>query len=355
MNNPNILPLALGLVLFSFFITSILIVPFINLLYKIKLTRRKEAPSRKNISLFDKLHDMKAGTPIGGGLLLISIVSILFLLMFPLINFLGIFVASSFRLEDEIIIILFTFISFGLVGFIDDLVKIFGKPHEKSAFGSIFGLSKKQKLFLQLVMATIIASLLHGLLGIRILHIPVLNQVIDLGIFYIPFATLIIVFFANAFNLSDGLDGLSSGLLMIYLFAYVILVTVGQTYLDTPLFVFIALWIGALLAFLYFNVYPARIFMGDAGALSFGAMIAVIGLMVGNVATLFVIGGLFVLEAISSLAQMFWIKFFKRKLLPMAPFHHGLQAIGWEEPKIVMRAWLAAIMLAIFGLWLATI
>jgi phospho-N-acetylmuramoyl-pentapeptide-transferase len=197
-----------------------------------------------------------------------------------------------------------------------------------------------------------IGYMLYANMGIKIVHIPLLEIVINLGPLYIPAAAFVIVFFANAFNLTDGLDGLSSGLLMIYLFAYII---IAIEHLDTPLFVFISIWLGSILAFLYFNVPPARIFLGDTGALSFGAMIAVIGLMIGNLATLFVVGGLFVFEAASSLIQMAGWKFLKRGIFPLAPIHHAFEAIGWEEPKIVMRAWLAGIVLAIFGLWLATI
>ena len=109
------------------------------------------------------------------------------------------------------------------------------------------------------------------------------------------------------------------------------------------------------MAFLYFNVWPARIWLGDAGALSFGATIAVIGLIIGNVATLFIVGGIFIIEAVSSTIQILGWKFLKRPIFPLAPIHHTFLAIGWEEPKIVARAWLAGIMLAIFGLWLATI
>ena len=125
--------------------------------------------------------------------------------------------------------------------------------------------------------------------------------------------------------------------------------------LDTPLSLFISLWLGALIAFLYFNVYPARVFLGDAGALSFGATLAVMGLLTGGIVALLVIGGIFVLEAASSVIQIFGWRVFKRPIFPLAPVHHSFLAIGWEEPKIVMRAWLAGIILAIFGLWLATI
>lgn len=352
MSNYNVLPLALGLIIFSFLITSSLIVPFINLLYKIKLVRRREgAVKGKKKSLFDKLHDKKAGTPIGGGILIIVVVVTMFAAVLPFVNQFGVFINTSFGIKRELMVIGFTFISFGLLGLLDDAVKIFGKP-KSGIYGSVYGLSKKQKFAVQWILGFVIGYFIYKHLGIQIVHIPLLEVVINLGPLYVFFAAFVIVFFANAFNLTDGLDGLSCGLLMIYLFAYII---IAVDHLDVLLFMFISLWLGAIIAFLYFNVTPARIFLGDAGALSFGAMIAVIGLMIGNVATLFVVGGLFVLEALSSLIQMTGWKFFKRAIFPLAPIHHTFEAIGWEEPKIVMRAWLAAIMLAVLGLWLATI
>lgn len=352
MNIANILPLALGFILFSFLVTSVLVIPFIDLLYKLKITRRKEGGVKgTGQSLFDKLHDKKAGTPIGGGMLIIVVVSALFIILVPFVSYLGVFIASAFDLYYERTIILFTFLSFGALGFFDDYIKIFGKP-KPGRYGAIFGISDKSKFALQWILALIIALALYNHLGIHILHIPIFNVVVNLGLFYIPFAAFIIVFFANAFNITDGLDGLSLGLLIIYLFAYVI-IAIGS--LDTPLFIFISLWLGSILAFLYFNVWPARVFLGDAGALSFGAMIAVIGLITGNVTTLFVIGGVFVIEALSSLIQILGWKFLKRPIFPLAPLHHSFLAIGWEESKIVMRAWLVGIILAILGLWMATI
>lgn len=350
MNLPNILPLALGLILFSFLITSVLVVPFIDLLYKIRLTRRVEG-GKKAKALFDKLHDAKAGTPIGGGILLILVVSGLFGLVFPLVSYMGVFVQSAYNLREELVIIFVTFISFGLLGLLDDIVKTFGKPR-KGALEAVFGLTRAQKFGLQLLLAFIVASLLYQRLGIHILHVPFFEVVVDLKLAYIPFAMAVIVFFVNAFNFTDGLDGLASGLLLIYLFSYVF---IAAKMIDTPLFVFISIWIGAVVAFLYFNVWPARIWLGDAGALSFGAMIAVIGLMTGNVATMVVIGGAFVIEAVSSTIQILGWKILKRPIFPLAPIHHTFLAIGWEEPKIVMRAWLMGIILAILGLWLATI
>lgn len=351
MNFSNILHLALGLIIFSFLITSVLVVPFIDLLYKLKLTRRKEAPKKGKIPLFDKLHDKKAGTPTGGGILLVIVVTLLFALLFPLISYLGVFIQSAYSLKNELFIIFTTFIGFGLIGLLDDLVKIFGKPRE-GTLGQAFGLSKSQKFGLQWVLAFFISWWLNAKMGIHIVYFPLIDQIINLGIFYIPFAAFVIVFFTNAFNFTDGLDGLASGLLMLFLFSFII-ISAGN--LDTPLFIFIALWLGSIIAFLYFNIWPARVFLGDAGALSFGAMIAVIGLLSGNAIALFVIGGIFVIEAASSAIQILGWKILKKPIFPLAPIHHTFLAIGWEEPKIVMRAWLAGVMLAVFGLWLATI
>ena len=351
MGLTNFLPLALGLVLFSFLITATLVVPFIDLLYKLKLTRRKEAPKTGKVPLFDKLHDKKTGTPVGGGVLLLGVVTILFAALFPLASYLGVFIQSAFNLRNELLVIFFTFLSFGVLGLSDDLVKMFGKP-TKGLMGQWFGLRRRQKFALQWVLGLITGYLLYTKLGIHLIHIPILNYNFDLGALYILFSAFIVVTFANAYNITDGLDGLAGGLLMIFLMAFGV-IAAGN--LDTPLAIFIALWLGALFAFLYFNVWPARVFLGDAGALSFGATIAVIGLLTGNLAALFVIGGIFLLEIASSAIQILGWKILKRPLFPLAPIHHAFLAMGWEEPKIVMRAWLTGIVLAIFGLWLATI
>jgi len=351
MNNPNLMPLALGLIIFSFLISSVLIVPFINLLYRFHLTRRKEAPEKGKIPLFDKLHDIKTGTPVGGGIFIIPVVTILFAIIFPLSSRLGVFVRSAYSLRSELFIIFFTFLSFGILGLSDDLLKIFAKP-TKGIVGLWFGIRRRQKFILQWILGLTIGFLIYRNLGIHILNIPLLHIVVNLGVWYIPFAAFVIVAFTNAFNITDGLDGLSSGLLLICLGAFGI---IASGHLDTPLSLFIALWTGALIAFLYFNVWPARLFLGDAGALSFGAMLGVIGLLSGSIIALLVIGGIFVIEVASSAFQILGWKILKRPLLPLAPIHHTFLAIGWEEPKIVMRAWVLGIMLAIFGLWLATI
>ena len=167
---------------------------------------------------------------------------------------------------------------------------------------------------------------------------------------FIPFATFVIVAYSNAVNITDGLDGLSVGILLIALLAFWV---ISLSILDTPLLILITTWAGGLAAFLYFNIYPARLILGDTGALSFGATFAVIGLLLGKVFALGIIGGFFILEISSSLLQLLSKKYRGKKLFPVAPLHLWLQYRGWEEPKIVMRAWLLALLFAMFGLMIA--
>ncbi len=341
--------LCLGLLIFAFIITSILIIPFINLLYRLRFQRRKQHTKdafNKHTKIFDRFHSWKAGTPVGGGLLIIVLVSFLYATLFPLIKLSGVDITAIYPMKEEINIIFFTFISFGLLGLYDDVKKFFGL--KQSGF---FGLKMRFKFAIQWLLAFLIAILLHQNLKIDFVHIPFFG-ILPLKALYIPFAALVIVSFANAFNITDGLDGLSSGLLMICLFAFWML---SASIMDTTLAIFISLWLGALVAFLYFNVYPARIYLGDVGALSFGATLAVVGLLLGKIMALIIIGGLFIVEVGSSLLQILSKKFLGRKLFSCAPLHLWLQHRGWEEPKIVSRAWLAGIMLALFGLWLAFI
>lgn len=341
--------LLLGLLILSFSLTSVLIVPFINTLYALRFQRRIQHtrdPMEKPTPIFDRLHQKKAGTPVGGGLLVILVVSILFALLFPTMRLLGVYVTQVYPLTQELNVIFFTFISFGLLGLYDDVLKFF-KLNESGFFGLHF----RWKFAIQIALAMIIASLLYFNLKIDIFYIPFIG-VFKLGWLFMPIAAFIIVSFANAVNITDGLDGLATGVLMIALFAVWYL---SASILDTPLSMFLTLWLGSTIAFLYFNVFPARIMLGDVGALSFGATLAVVGLLLGKVMAIAVVGGIFVVEITSSLLQLLSKKFRKRKLFPVAPAHLWLQLKGWEEPKIVMRAWLAGIMLAIFGVWLALI
>lgn len=341
--------LLFGLLIFSFTLTSILLVPFINLLYQLRLQRQHQITKDafgKLTPIFDRFHKKKAGTPVGGGFLIILVVTILFLTLFPLMRLMGIFITQIHPLKSELNIIFFTFISFGLLGLYDDIMKLFHFQRDQ-----FFGLRLRHKFIIQWILAIIISYMLFTKLHIQIFYIPFIG-VLNLGWIFLPLASFIIVSFANAVNITDGLDGLASGLLMIALFAFWF---ISASILDTPLSMFLALWIGSLIAFLYFNVYPARIFLGDVGALSFGATLAVVGLLLGKIMALVVIGAIFVIELTTSLIQLLSKKFTSKKFFPVAPLHLWLQLIGWEEPKIVTRIWLAGIMFAIFGLWLAVI
>ncbi|MEK7169120.1 MAG: phospho-N-acetylmuramoyl-pentapeptide-transferase [Patescibacteria group bacterium] len=346
----NTLSLGLGLIIFSFLINAVLIVPFIDFLFKLKMTRKVESGKGKKF-LFDKLHDIKAGTPVGGGNFIIIMTVLLFAIIFPISSKLGMFVQTAYDLREELWVIFITFIGFGILGLMDDIVKMFGKP-EKGAMGMWVGMKRGSKFVLQILVALVSALIMYFDLGISILHIPIIGVTLNLGWGYIPFATFVIVAFSNAFNITDGLDGLASGLLLICLLAFSV-IAAGN--LDTPLSVFMAIWSGSLIAFLYFNVYPARIFLGDAGAMSFGATLGLIGLLTGNVIALCVIGGIFIIEVASSAIQIYGWRKLGRPILPLAPLHNTFMVKGWQEPKIVMRAWIIGIILAIFGLWLATI
>lgn len=344
------LALFLGILIFSFTLTSSAVVPFINLLYKLRFRRQDQKTLDafgKRTPIFDKFHAGKAGVPVGGGLLVVIMVSLLFALMIPALNYFGIDVTSIHRnSQAEVNILFFTFLSFAILGLYDDIKKFFHFNDSK-----FFGLRMRQKLILQVILATIISCMIYFQLEISILHIPFVGT-LQLSYFYIPFATFVIVAFANAVNITDGLDGLASGLLLFSSFGLWIL---SSTILDIPLSVFLALWLGALVSFLYFNVFPARIMMGDVGSLAFGATLAVVGLLLGKVIALVIIGFIFVAEIASSLLQLVSKKYFKKKIFPAAPLHLTFQEKGWEEPKIVQRAWLLQIMLTIFGVWLAVI
>lgn len=327
----------LGLVLLSFAVTSILIVPFIDFLFYLK--RRYEKIRRFKVRSETPIHDqlMKGdeATPSGGGILLILI-----------LIFLSVALAIFNPRMDRVSlgILLLTLLSFGALGFVDDLKFILTRRK-----GKFLGLGVKFQLFSQITFATVISAMLYFMVGINNIYISGLgNFVIDF--WYIPLAAFLIVSFANAYNISDGLDGLSVGLLMICLFAFL---AIASASLDLTLASFIGIWIGAIFAFLYFNVWPARIFLGDGGAFGFGATLAVVGLLTGKILTLGIIGGMFVIIVSSSLIQILSKKFLGRKILPVTPIHMYFRYIGWPESKIVSRFWLAQALLSIFGLWVA--
>lgn len=342
----------MSLYLFAFFlsfaINALLFVPFINLLYKLKFQRAdqvtKDAFNNKT-PIYDSFHKHKAGTPVGGGILVILTTLLLFIFFIGFHIFINKEIISNYQsIISQIKVLLFTFLAFSFLGLYDDLKKIFIWKND-----NFFGLRLRHKLILEIVLAGISAWWMYAELKISIINIPYFG-VYDIGLFFIPFAIFVIVAFANAVNITDGLDGLAGGSLLIALFAFW---AISLSILDTPSIIFISVWTGGLAAFLYFNIYPARLWMGDTGALAFGATFAVIGLLLGKVFALTIIGGVFVFETASSLIQLLSKKYRKKKVFPVAPIHLWMQLKGWEEPKIVMRGWLFAILFAMLGLMIA--
>jgi phospho-N-acetylmuramoyl-pentapeptide-transferase len=331
----------LGLTLLSLFATAILIIPFIDFLYRIKLRRQDQStkdPFNKPTPLFDKYNNWKVGTPFGGGLLIICVTTIIFLWSFGMLN-----VKVN---PVEIFVILFTFISFGLLGLYDDAKKL-----ANGAKIPFFGLRLRYKFILQWGLALVPATILFTKLGYSFVFIRGIGLT-DIGFLYIPFAAFVIVAFANAFNITDGLDGLASGLMLIALVSFL---AISFTGVDQSLGIFVAVLMGSVAAFLYFNIFKARIWLGDVGSMSLGASLAIIGLLTGKTLAIVVIGGVFVLEVGSSLLQLLSKKYLHRKIFPVAPLHLYFLKRGWDEPKIVMRAWLLGAFFAILGLYLAFI
>lgn len=328
----------LGLIIVSFFLTSFFLVPFIDFLFALK--RKHPKTEKKVLSTDTPIHNqLLAGkdvdVPVGGGILIILTTVILSA---------AVLFVNSHHFNSSIYVLIFTMLAFGAIGFLDDIRKIF-----VSFSGKYAGIKGRYLILLQLICAIVVSLILYFFVGLNNIFIPVVGNII-LGYWYIPLATFSIVAFSNAYNIADGLDGLAAGLLLICLCAFLVL---ANSVLNQNLAIFVGIWMGALIAYLYFNVYPARIYLGDAGAFGFGATLAVIGLLSGKILGLAVIGGVYIIIISSSLLQMLSKRILKRKLFPVAPVHMYFKYIGWAEPKIVIRFWLAGAIFAIFGLWLA--
>jgi len=327
--------------LLSFGFSFLVAVPFINLLYRIRFrdTEKLSVDFKGQPTEFNKIHGSKVGTPVGGGILIILSSAIFTWLVYA---------GTQFNFNWTSGVLYLSLVLFGLLGFLDDLKKFLGT----SAVGKLRYLKLKHKLLFQVVLGLIIGYVLYSSLGLHTLTLPLMGK-FDLGVWYIPFAMLVIVATSNAFNITDGLDGLASGLLMIALTAFWYLAGQGSYSLDVGLF--IAVLMGSLAAFLYFNIFPARIFMGDTGALALGAMLGTIALITGQVVALLIIGGVFVAEALSSLLQWWSMIFRNKRIFLIAPLHHHFEALGWPETKVTMRFWLVQVFLALLGIFVALV
>lgn len=329
----------LGILLLSFTTTLVLAVPFINLLYTLKFQRQKES-GQKNIfgeitSVVNRLHSWKVGTPNAGGLLIIF-VSIVFSAIF--------YWLTKFELNWTANILYFTLITFGTLGLYDDARKFFGYKQS-----GVWGLRIRFKFSLQWLIALVIGLALFIRMGLHTVAIPIYGE-IDLGWFYPVFAAIVIVATVNAVNITDGLDGLANGLTIIALAAFWVL---ASTTFYSDVDVFIAVITGSLLAFHYFNIYPARVWLGDTGAMALGGMLAVIALILNQAFVLPIIGVVFVVETLSAVIQWTSKAFWHRKVFIAAPVHHHFEAKGWDETKVTMRFWLAGAVGAFAGLFVA--
>lgn len=328
----------LGLVLLAFTVTSIFMVPFIDLLFYLKRRfekKHQDTLKKSETPIHDQLMKSDEGIPSGGGILLVVILVVLSI---------GYAFFSSSVDKVSLKILVFTLLSFGSLGLADDIKFILTRRK-----GKFLGLGRRKMLIIQLALALAVGAMLYFMAGLNNFYIAGLGNFV-INAWYIPLSAFIIVSFANAYNISDGLDGLAAGLLLICLFAFLALTS---RMLDLTLASFIGIWIGLLFAYLYFNVWPARLFLGDAGAFGFGATLAVVGLLTGKVLALAIIGGMFIMIILSSLVQILSKKLLKKRILPVAPLHMYFKYIGWEEPKIVTRFWLAQGLFAILGLWIA--
>lgn len=232
----------------------------------------------------------------------------------------------------------------GLLGLLDDYVNITWTDR-----GGIKGIRSSVKFFAQILIAGIGAWWFYSKLGFDILHVPGIGDY-SLGVWYVPLFILVIVASINAVNITDGLDGLAGGLLAIVFTAYAV---IALTQGNVALAAFCGTMVGAVLAYTWFNIYPARFFMGDTGSLATGATLGAVAMLTNTALPLIVIGGVFVIETLSSIVQIASKKLFGRKVFISAPLHHHFEALGWPETKVTMRFWVIGAVCAVIGLVIA--
>jgi len=314
-----------------------------HFLYKYNLGKRIR--SNGETPIFTKLHAHKHGTPTMGGLLIWVTVLFFTLLFFYLAKFTSIdfFQNINFLSRSETLLPLGALVATALVGLFDDWLDVRGK----GIFGG-GGLTIKHRLMIYTLIAIVGALWFYFKLDWTVLHIPFLNNY-EIGWWYIPFFILVIVATSFSVNEIDGLDGLAGGTLLASFFTYGIIAFVIGRY---DLAAFCGAIVGGLVAFLWFNVMPARFYMGDTGAMSLGVTLGIVAMLTNYVVLLPIIGFLFVVEAFSVLIQVSSKKIFGKKVFLSAPIHHHLEAKGWQESKIVMRFWIISGVTAVIGLLL---
>src|SRR3989339_197360 len=329
----------LGSNLFAFAVGILFAPILIDLLkfFNIKKQIRDTSMDGKVASLFHKLHIKKSGTPTMGGILVWGVA--LFVLVFGHAVYMLGLTDNSLINRNETYLPIFTLITTALLGLIDDYFNITG-------IGKCKGLNVKPKMFWLILFAILGGWWFYYKLGINQIFIPFVGE-IYLGWLYIPLFIFIIIASANAVNFTDGLDGLAGGLCII---AFAALGVVSYVQSLVILSAFCAIIIGALSAFLWFNIPPAKFYMGDTGSLSLGATLGVIAMLTNSVVVYPLIMFMFVIETLSVIIQLTSKKFRGKKVFHIAPLHHHFEHIGWPESQITMRFWMIGGFVAALGL-----
>ncbi|MEE1106502.1 MAG: phospho-N-acetylmuramoyl-pentapeptide-transferase [Macrococcus canis] len=310
----------------AFVHTAILVPLFIPLLKRMKFGQsiREEGP---------KSHMAKSGTPTMGGLTF-------------LISTIVLSAIACFFVEDNgpLILLMLVTLGFGLIGFVDDYIIVVKKNNQ--------GLTSKQKFLFQIIIAILfyVVSNVLGLLSLsNEINIPFTDTGIPLSVFYVIFIIFWQVGFSNAVNLTDGLDGLATGLSIIAFSCYFYLAIVQGA---TAMAYFLAILIGSLCGFLLYNKNKAKLFMGDTGSLALGGVIATVSIMLNQELTLIFIGFVFVVETLSVMMQVTSFKLTGKRIFKMSPLHHHFEMVGWSEWKIVTVFWIVGIFTGIIGIYL---
>lgn len=319
--------------LIAFFISWIIYPIYISILKKYKLgkTIREASVTGEQSKIFSQMHEHKKGTPTMWGGIFLLVMGLMIWLSYLLKDF-G-WINNTLFNRQETYVLLFGFFSMGLIGLVDDFLNI--KGH-----GAVKWLSAKAKMIGMVVFSAFISRWFYSRLGIDYINLWPIAGKISLGLFY-PiltfFGTIAIV---NAINITDGLDGLAWGLMTLILFILGITLFFNQTYIAATV---IAIMMAILVAFMFYNIHPAKIFMGDSWAFALWWLIAsllyFLNMRTGIFIPFLILFSLFIIELCSSFLQIFWKKYLKRKLFAISPLHHLFEHRGIEETTIVMKAW----------------
>jgi phospho-N-acetylmuramoyl-pentapeptide-transferase len=315
--------------------------------YKIGIKIKSQSVDGEKLTYISQLHAGKAGTPTMGGVIIWIAILMLALIshyIFPWLARLtdtNFFARLDFFSRSQVWLPLFTLVAAGILGFFDDWMSVRGWGKNKGG-----GMRFLMRFWWLFTIAGVGAWWFYGKLGWDRFHIPAFGD-IALGWWYIPVFIFVILYMAISSNETDGLDGLNGGVLMMA-FSALAALSFAQNKID--LAAFCAALSGALLAFLWFNIYPARFFMGDTGAVALGTTLGVVAMLSNAVLVTFIIVFIYLLESGSVVIQLTSKKLFHRKVFLSAPLHHHFEAKGWPEPKVTMRAWIFTVVTALVGL-----